>query len=255
MTLHVKVLEAKDLPNFDRINTYIQFLVDEEGILKSTNNSSSCNPVWNKEFDFNIINEEKAVLKVVIFNFDEQIGAIDIPIKSINNFDQDYDKWYKIQNNSDLVKGSIHLVLNITKKNSAKSDTNLNMSYGLNPPWTVDLSSQEQKDENTEIGTAEKVSALNPSNFVDNKNPTEKYEEESLGFDPPWIVDLSSQESKEENGKNEKPSVKYEERGVKINPQQESDDDNKNEDLKEDLGHTQLLPSAPGIPQNEMCKT
>ena len=127
MLLHAKVLEAKDLPESQ--NIFATLLIDEEGKLNSTEKIGNNNPTWNQEFDFRFTNQDKAILKVKVFNYDglidDKIGKVTIPMSSISDLNQDHDNWYEIKNKQGEVKGSIHLVLNLKESGKTNSDADL----------------------------------------------------------------------------------------------------------------------------------
>ena len=120
-TLHVRVVEAEDIPKMDVISA-----TDAYCILKTSSETrktfvckDSMHPRWNQEFHFNVTALNAGSLNITMRDkdvlFDDNISHLDIQFCSLQ-FGQVIDQWYNMIPFPKVRKGGrLHLVLHMTQ--------------------------------------------------------------------------------------------------------------------------------------------
>lgn len=113
MRLHVKAIEANDVPKMDTIgksDPYLEFrLSTSSQVWKTKYKKNTYKPVWNQQFDLPITTQGDDVLTVTLYDYDtvsksDKISYLDFPIRDFVE-DEITDKWYDFTSTKSSRKG------------------------------------------------------------------------------------------------------------------------------------------------------
>ena len=122
MQLHVRVVEATDVPKMDIFGKADPYCLLQLSSSKEVRKTKVCEttytPVWNQEFHFPVVNQATDVLHILMKDqdrgsADDPISKIEIPLMTLV---QGYvtDKWYDMQPVKGVKKGGrLRLVLHL----------------------------------------------------------------------------------------------------------------------------------------------
>lgn len=119
-TLHVRVVEADDIPRMDSNATDAYCVLATSSETRTTNVvQNSMHPRWHAEFHFNITTPSVGSLRVTMRDRDafkdDNISSIDIQLCSLP-FGQVVDQWYSMVPFNHVRKGGrLHLVLHMAQ--------------------------------------------------------------------------------------------------------------------------------------------
>lgn len=117
--LHVRVIEAKNLPNMDAVgksDPYVALQLGDSPKVKTDVKQDTLSPKWNQDFSFPIV-DPNATLHIIVYDedvaSDDKMGKLDILLSSLKN-DDVVDQWYPLKSASVFKKGGeIHLLIHI----------------------------------------------------------------------------------------------------------------------------------------------
>mgnify|MGYP000520477037 FL=1 len=121
MQLHVRVLEAAKIPNMDVVGKSDPYTVltitGSNQKWKTTVKDNTNMPIWNEVFTLPVSSDLEGVLKAHVWDkdlsSDDEIGEIEIPIKSLVQ-GKILDKWYNLKPAKGMKDaGQLRLVLHL----------------------------------------------------------------------------------------------------------------------------------------------
>lgn len=122
MILHIKVIEAKDVPKMDVVgysDPYVKFTYDKgPGTYQTRYIEQTLTPVWNEEFHIAILDKKEGLIKAFLYDFDkvsndDLISTKDFPINSFQ-IGKVVDNWYEFVAAPKAKKpGCVHLVFHL----------------------------------------------------------------------------------------------------------------------------------------------
>ncbi|OHS97177.1 XYPPX repeat family protein [Tritrichomonas foetus] len=125
-TLHIKVIEAKNLPKMDLLtksDPYVVVRVSGSSNFHKTNyKKNTYNPRWNEEFHFPVGNVATDFLNIKMYDKDlvndDEMSTLEVPLSSLQP-GRVIDQWYELRPCRRIRKGgSIHLVTHIAPTGS-----------------------------------------------------------------------------------------------------------------------------------------
>lgn len=122
MILHIKVVEAKDIPKMDIIGTADPFInlsySKAQGTYETKVIKNTYNPVWNEEFHIAILDKVEGDIHFSLIDFDsakknDLISSRDFPVKSFK-IGKVVDDWYEFHKAEKVEKpGQVHLIFHL----------------------------------------------------------------------------------------------------------------------------------------------
>lgn len=167
MNLHIKVIEAVDVPKMDVFSKSDPYCVISltgfPGRKRTKTIQNTDHPVWNEEFHFPIQNKKNAPfndfgsIKISVTLFDEDTFSKDDAISSIEISLNDYivgriyDEWYSLFPFKKLKEGGrIHMMVNVLPKDikpftqMSINQMNSSMNYSCSVPSQLPQLNQNQ---------------------------------------------------------------------------------------------------------------
>lgn len=125
MELHVRVVEAQDIPKMDFFGKADPYCILQMSSSSDSRKTKVCSntytPVWNEEFHFPVANQTRDALHILIKDrdrgmADDPISKIEIPISSLQ-VGNVMDRWYNMNPIKGVKKGGrLRLVLHLAQK-------------------------------------------------------------------------------------------------------------------------------------------
>ena len=121
MMLHVKVIEARDLPKMDlfgKIDPYVLIQVSGSKTIERTKTiDKNYNPKWNQQFHFSVPSLAETLHFLLkdkdVGSSDDPVSKLEIPLNSIPR-GQIIDRWYDLRPLPGVKKGGqIHIALHL----------------------------------------------------------------------------------------------------------------------------------------------
>jgi len=116
--INVLVVEGRNVKDMDAAGTgdpYVELWIDPAKKVRTDTRTGTATPVWIREYDFNIDNQESLHLRVLDQDFvsSDEVGKATVDLRKVFN-ELWVDQWVSLPSKEGMSNGEVRLVIEFT---------------------------------------------------------------------------------------------------------------------------------------------